>query len=438
MLALPQPGTATPLAFLLAALLADRPAPRFLLANGEAPPGAVPSAGTVHWFADYELRLSPEQLGAPPLQWRLAAWRFQQEFLTFYGQRAACEATPGLCPAPPLAAASFVLGLPDAARSQMLEECPGLLLASLLLVAEARLPMDAPEGQALFAEAERLRRLRPAPGWGLEEAAAWFEAASGSLAPRALPAAAGGCADARLDVVVAHCGEDLGWLAEIQGARIFVYEKCGPASLPPGAPCATAESLPNWAMESLAYATHLRERHGEFAEFTLFLHGAPREHAPRVLLEDVLASLRAGTHDTPFLHLSARRFLSGNSLCLQDFYRRLFEMEEVPEVFGSYCCNQFLVHRERLVARPRELYERLVRLLKGELPLLCVQDTKYDARPGIAVSALLEHLWHVVLGEAPVLPPRSTDGRLPLFARVDTSPPLTLPDQLGAPSDATV
>eukprot|EP00913_Durusdinium_trenchii_P016032 g15069.t1 len=47
------------------------------------------------------------------------------------------------------------------------------------------------------------------------------------------------------------------------------------------------------------------------------------------------------------------------------------------------------------------------------------QDVKYDPRPRIAVSALFEHLWHVVLGESPVLPTRRSDQRLPLFARVD-------------------
>lgn len=408
--------------FLLLAFLAPR-APLLLVA-GEAPPGAVPSEGTVHWFADYELRLSPESLGAEPLQWVLPAWRVQQEFLAFYAHRAACKqaaASGGgaACPAPPLSAAAFVLGLPAEVRGQMLDECPGLLLGSLLLTAEARLPADAATASALFFEAERLRRMRPAPGWGLEAAVAAWEVANRSLAPRPLPLSGAGCGAAGVDVVVAHCGEDLGWLSEFHGARIWVYEKCGPAKLPQGLPCVFTEKLSNWAMESLAYATHLRERHGDFAEFTLFLHGAPREHALKGLLEDVMASLRSGTYDVAFLHLNARRFLSGTSICLQDFYQRLFEVQEAPEAFGSYCCSQFVVRRDRLLARPRALYDRLVRLLQGELPLLCVQDSKYDARPGIAVSALLEHLWPLVLGEGAVLPPRSGDGRLPLFARAD-------------------
>ena len=35
------------------------------------------------------------------------------------------------------------------------------------------------------------------------------------------------------------------------------------------------------------------------------------------------------------------------------------------------------------------------------------------------MSALLEHLWHLVFGEPPVLPTRRLDRRLPLFARLD-------------------
>merc|ERR1712196_681553 len=103
-------------------------------------------------------------------------------------------------------------------------------------------------------------------------------------------------------------------------------------------------------------------------------------------------------------------------------YQRLFESSETPEAFGSYCCSQFVVHRDRLQARPQQFYERIVQYLLGQLPLACAQDVSYDARPRIAVSALFEHLWHVVLGEAPVLPPRSSDARLPLFARVDVTP----------------
>jgi len=238
------------------------------------------------------------------------------------------------------------------------------------------------------------------------------------------------CASRDLDLVVAHCGEDLGWLAGLPPARVWVYEKCGPTAvaLPP---CATTVPLPNLAMESLAYATHMHRQHGDFAQVTVFLQGSPYEHAPRVLLDSVLQSLRSGTYDVPFLHLNARRFLSGANFCLRDLHARLFGASATPDAFGSYCCNQFVVRRDRLEARPRHLYGRIVQLLLGELPLACAQDVSYDARPRIAVSALFEHLWHVVLGEDPVLPPRHGDGRLPLFARLDSIPG-SLPDQLGA------
>lgn len=393
----------------------------------EAPAGAVPSSGAVSWFADYELRFSPESIGEPALQMSLPAWHYQHEIGAFYTWRASCT---DRCPPPPLNTALFVLSLPQSFQEQMLEECPGLLIASFLLVAEARIYSDAMSARQLFALAEGLRGSYAAPGWSVNGAASWVERTNSTIAHVRLLHE--DCEAADVDVVVAHCDEKLDWLGALRGARIWVYHKCGPRPMPADVPCVTAELLPNLAMESLAYATHMARRHGAFARFTLFLQGSPFEHMPRLLFENVLGSLQSGTYDIPFLHLNSRRFLSGNSICLSDLYQRLFEGQDVPEVFGSYCCSQFVVRSDRLMLRSRELYERVISFLIGTLPLLCQQDVGYDARPRIAVSALFEHLWHVVLGEDPVLPPRHGDFRLPVFARMDTLP-TGLPAQFQTP-----
>ena len=320
-----------------------------------------------------------------------------------------------------------MLSLPDHLRPQILQECPGLFLASLLLVAEARLHTDPPEARMLFQQAEQLRKGLQPPGWGLEAASAWFSKTAEAL-PSPPPPAGADCAAARADVVVAHCREDLQWLAQLEGMRIWIYEKCGGTSAPP-VPCLQVRHLPNLAMESLAYATHIEQQYADLAQYTVFVQGNPEEHA-NSLFGEVLRSLRAGTYDVPFLHLNARRFLSGSSYCLEDLYRRLFQVDEAPEAFGAYCCSQFVVHRDRVKARPQALYARVRQILLGDVLIGCGQDDGYDARPRIAVSALFEHMWHSVFGEPSVLPLRTGDERLPLFARVDEVPG-SLPDQFG-------
>ncbi|CAE6921384.1 Lsm7 [Symbiodinium sp. CCMP2592] len=401
-------------------------------AAAEAPPGAVPSLGTESWYADYELRFRPEDVGAEPVPWRISAWQFQENILDFH--RAG---------RPPLNAAHFlVMTLPDETQQQILQECPGLLWTATLLVAEARLSAGAcleadslvqrlqgwmsQSDEPSWSSSEAMwtsQIAHLAPGWGLEASAHRFREArhlcpDQTANPRAVLRR---CEAAKLDVVVAFCREDLSWLVDFADARLWLYSKCPEPDLTGleklGLPCVTLEQLPNLGMESLAYAAHLERRHGGYADYTMFLQGEPFQHAPRPLLGDILAAIHAGIYNVPFLHLNVRRFLAGSSLCLRDLYMRLFE-SEVPEVFGSYCCSQFVVRSDRL-HRSRTFYQRINSILLGEMPLACAQDVKYDPRPGIAISALFEHLWHVIFGEPAVLSVRRSNRELPLFAQLD-------------------
>ncbi|CAK9033112.1 unnamed protein product [Durusdinium trenchii] len=405
----------------------------------EAPPGAVPSQGTEAWYADYDLSLRPEDAGAGPLSWRLSAWQFQEDLIDFYNNNGR----------PPLNPAYFVVAtLPEALQMQILQECPGLMVASSILIAQARQSAgDCPQAAAVFRqmlrwayllssrdaaflapfdslvlEEEQIKQLvtqasAMLPGWSIEVAMQRFLQAHTSCRNTKLPSHR--CEDAKLDIVVAVCNEDLSWLESFAPARFWVYAKCGLQGHK-FLPCANYEELPNLAMESLAYATHMERHYETLADFTLFVQGSPFEHASQRLVEDTVSAVQEGLYDVPFLHMNSRRFLSGSSFCLRDLYTRLMESPaQVPEAFGSYCCSQFMVRRDRIQARPRALYHRIRSILLGEVPLACAQDVKYDPRPRIAVSALFEHLWHVVLGESPVLPTRRSDQRLPLFARVD-------------------
>jgi hypothetical protein len=231
-----------------------------------------------------------------------------------------------------------------------------------------------------------------------------------------------------LDIVIAHCGESLEWLSSVPPpARIFIYAKCGTSSLPAFDRFAHFQvlELPNMGMESLAYASHIvrvADRDIVPGQYTLFLQGAPFEHAVSDLLLELWDAAATGRLDAAFVHVNHRRFLAGRPVCLVDLHGRL-GLGEAPEAFASYCCSQFIVRADRLL-----IHENAVRLareaLLGNLPLLCGAHTAYDARPGIAVSALFESMWPTLFGEPSQLPPRERDERLPLSFRSAEEPPL--------------
>ena len=87
------------------------------------------------------------------------------------------------------------------------------------------------------------------------------------------------------------------------------------------------------------------------------------------------------------------------------------------EVFGGYCCYQFRVAQECLPAPA--VAQCLVDALVGSShALIFRQNDSHDATPGVAISALFQHLWHLFFGEVTVLPLREFYDRLPLFLRV--------------------
>ncbi|CRG92031.1 hypothetical protein PISL3812_09086 [Talaromyces islandicus] len=70
-------------------------------------------------------------------------------------------------------------------------------------------------------------------------------------------------------------------------------------------------------------------------------------------------------------------------------------MDQVPERVGHLCCGQFVLTRERIRARPREDYERI---------LNWAANTDFTDSYGIGWT--IEKIWHVLFGMEPVHCPR--------------------------------
>lgn len=352
--------------------------------------------------------------------------------------------------APPPLSAAFRLVVHTGLHEVVMEDCIACFVVAHLLVAEALLfTAPARAASTVMQVMGLIDDWKPKPwenrAWGLQMLldrivmAEKMAAAPGVEA--GLPSAV---AEGGVDVVVARCGEDLSWLLDPElpfaqaRSRLFIRDKCADRVVPKPMLVALSglfprgvdvQVMPNEGMESLAYARHLRQvRDGEVdpAEYTLFLQAEPFKHLNKELLESVLAALSARTLSSSpigFLHLNNMRFTTVQSVCLMDIYKRLLpEPPRAETLFAAYCCSQFMVHRNRLLAVPSGMVRTVQGILGDPLEqrpadLLCTQDNSHDARPGIAMSALFETLWQVVLGAGPELPLRQDDESLPLFLR---------------------
>lgn len=101
--------------------------------------------------------------------------------------------------------------------------------------------------------------------------------ADASAAPPARPS---------VQLVVAHCTEDLGWLAQVpEDIGIVVYNKstapdAAAAQLPPRA---ALHTLPNRGREADTYLSYIIEHYDDLPDVAIFAQGHPFEHSPDFL-----------------------------------------------------------------------------------------------------------------------------------------------------------
>eukprot|EP00392_Amoebophrya_sp_AT5.2_P002959 g2964.t1 len=96
--------------------------------------------------------------------------------------------------------------------------------------------------------------------------------------------------------------------------------------------------------------------------------------------------------------------------------RKIFEetFGRTPAALGTYCCAQFVVGRSRLMLPEKKIYDKLLAMLDDEVaPKPECSDIK-----GHSTHCLMyETIWHVLWGEADLLPLRGENAELPLFLR---------------------
>lgn len=186
--------------------------------------------------------------------------------------------------------------------------------------------------------------------------------------------------DKAVELVVAHHGEDLRWLRRVpETINITLYEKGDREVLPDdflARKHCRVKFLPNAGREAHSYLTHLVEHYDDLHPVSVFCQGHPFDHAPD--FHERLRSLASGAElPAPFLWYGfldetddphGRRLFvpwsknpEGRELATGSLYERLFG-ETSPEWFCFRGGAQFAVSREAVWQRPREFYEKALKL----------------------------------------------------------------------------
>eukprot|EP00411_Alexandrium_monilatum_P033499 CAMPEP_0175338580 /NCGR_PEP_ID=MMETSP0095-20121207/4906_1 /TAXON_ID=311494 /ORGANISM="Alexandrium monilatum, Strain CCMP3105" /LENGTH=407 /DNA_ID=CAMNT_0016635983 /DNA_START=34 /DNA_END=1257 /DNA_ORIENTATION=- len=330
---------------------------------------------------------------------------------------------------PPLEEVFFTTqNLSRAVQDELLKDCPGLLVNSFIVLAEVSLPVAPEESAAALAKAEEL-----AERLSKEEYEAAVEAwpILPALSSYRRAAAAVEAAPQRtlsVDIVVCHCGESLDWLVDgrvfmpaVDSAAVdvYIYEKC---SKPTDVNTSSASFRHVYSIpvkdgdirrdECSAYLKHLVDRYSDPADYTFFFQADAGDHMQWEYLSLVMRSISLHTLQAPFVHLNHPRLVASLSPCREEVFRHVFGRRP-RQMLGSYCCAQFAVARERVLANPLERYERMQQMLFGDSPSEC-----HDI-PGHSTHCLMyEVYWHVLFGEQDDLPERAANPALPLFLRI--------------------
>lgn len=153
-------------------------------------------------------------------------------------------------------------------------------------------------------------------------------------------------------VVVASCGEDLGWIRRLP-CPVTIYA-AGGRSTP-----AEAIAVPNQAREAGMYLRHIVRSWPHFAEWEIFLQGRPFDHAPKVV-ERIRRGDYAARAVVPFGRIKSFRYQGPR---LHDQWAARFASEwmgGLPTKLVWVPGAQFSVHRKVLLARSRRYWRDLL------------------------------------------------------------------------------
>eukprot|EP00929_Paragymnodinium_shiwhaense_P065997 TRINITY_DN33068_c0_g1_i1.p1 TRINITY_DN33068_c0_g1~~TRINITY_DN33068_c0_g1_i1.p1 ORF type:complete len:409 (+),score=41.51 TRINITY_DN33068_c0_g1_i1:144-1370(+) len=319
-------------------------------------------------------------------------------------------------------------------EERLMQECPGLLMTAFALLAEARLPVDEEEGTRALKKVKKLSESLPEDEyhasmqiWPLKHALGTYALIREDI--RQLRSQNEGRSQ-RVQIVVSHCQESLDFLVDgrlrvptsrMSSLELYVYERCGRHFVQEQdlrylltyhrATVVEVGDAGEQATTCAAYLRHLVDHYANPPDYMLFLGADAVDHLHWGYLALVLRAIGQGTLMAPFVHLSKTRLLGSPSTCSETLFREVFGRAP-QDAFGSYCCSQFVISKERFLANSREMYQRILDVMNAS-----PSDDCRRAEGSSANCVALEPYWQVLFGEDEALPERLDNGRLPTYLR---------------------
>ncbi|KAJ5931016.1 hypothetical protein N7466_006509 [Penicillium verhagenii] len=202
--------------------------------------------------------------------------------------------------------------------------------------------------------------------------------------------------------------DDLSWLLEYcqeSGSTPFIYttdKTPKPGLLVP---------YTSRGRESPAYLSYIVDFYDRLPDYSIFIHAYHEQWHNDLfgpLTDDTLRNIRLESIDahgyvnlrckhnpgcpTGVYPLSpSKEDIKNHDIraSFSDAYQQIFNVgiDEVPREIGNVCCAQFAVSRERIRARPKEDYQRILEWAATT-----------DLTDGFGVGWVLEKLWHILFG----------------------------------------
>ena len=157
--------------------------------------------------------------------------------------------------------------------------------------------------------------------------------------------------------VVAQYNESVDWCATLP--KVTIYSK---------GVLEGDNKLPNVGREGHTFYTHIVANYDRLDEYTAFVQANPFDHSPNIL-QDI-----ANTPRSEFMFLTQHIRASNIDTCphhanipMRDVYKQIF-LDNPPNftfMFGPG--GQFIVSKRRILKRPKDFYERVVRLLENDI-----------------------------------------------------------------------
>jgi hypothetical protein len=331
---------------------------------------------------------------------------------------------------PPMKEAYLIHSAPLDLLESVFGACLGLIITAELLVFEAELlvaiadPLRAPRFDYIWKQFNSLN-----PEVRNEVMFLWPIAAAVARVNVALRTRASSgrtTNESTIDIVICHCTEPLESLLRHfttlpPSSRLFVYEKCGSisdlSSFPGQSKLIPQRDGPVRGDECTAYLHHIIHNYESLSDFTVFLQDDADHHMFLSFMDTALKGIITGQYSVPFLHLNFHRHYQTTTPCMRDVERVLFNLSSPVEplpLIGTYCCAQFIVEKQRILARPMDFYEKAFSLVNGTVDDMCSPTPPKRS----SHCYVLEYLWHVVFGEDRFLPHKPDDERLPLLLRM--------------------